>query len=82
MFGPELKWGILIERFHGCAMRQVLHGSATRGVAVRRAIQQSEASLRALARRHGVNPKTIAKWNGGPRSQICLRAKGAEIDGS
>src|SRR6202044_60566 len=30
--------------------------------AVRRAIQHSQASLRALARRHGVNPKTVAKW--------------------
>ena len=30
--------------------------------AVRRAIQHSQESLRALARRHGVNPKTIAKW--------------------
>ena len=29
--------------------------------AVRRAIQDSQASLRALARRYGVNPKTIAK---------------------
>jgi transposase-like protein len=30
--------------------------------AVRRAIRHSQASLRALARRHGLNPKTIAKW--------------------
>jgi transposase-like protein len=30
--------------------------------AVRRAIQHSQESLRALARRYGVNPKTIAKW--------------------
>jgi hypothetical protein len=29
---------------------------------VRRAIQHSQESLRALARRHGINPKTIAKW--------------------
>lgn len=30
--------------------------------AVRRAIQDSQESLRALARRHGINPKTVAKW--------------------
>jgi transposase-like protein len=30
--------------------------------AVRRAIQHSQESLRTLARRHGINPKTVAKW--------------------
>ena len=40
-------------------MGQVLHGSATTTEAVRRAIQHSQESLRALAKRHGVNPKTI-----------------------
>jgi hypothetical protein len=43
-------------------MGQVLHGSATTTEAVRRAIQHSQESLRSLARRYGVNPKTIAKW--------------------
>ena len=43
-------------------MGQVLHGSARTTEVVRRAIQHSEESLRALAKRHGVNPKTIAKW--------------------
>ena len=43
-------------------MCQVLHGSATTTEAVRRAIQNSQASLRALAQRHGINPKTVAKW--------------------
>src|SRR5919205_37417 len=46
----------------GCAMGQVLHGSARTTEAVRRAIQHSQESLRALARRHGINPKTVAKW--------------------
>src|ERR687889_1555031 len=46
----------------GCAMGQVLHGSATTTEAVNRAIQNSQASLRALAERHGINPKTVAKW--------------------
>src|ERR687897_1278247 len=43
-------------------MGQILHGSARTTEAIRRAIQHSQASLRALARRYGVNPKTIAKW--------------------
>jgi len=43
-------------------MGQVLHRSATTTEAIRRAIQHSQESLRSLARRHGVNPKTVAKW--------------------
>ena len=43
-------------------MGQVLHGSATTTEAVRRAIQSSQESLRALAKRYGVNQKTVAKW--------------------
>ena len=43
-------------------MGQILHGSATTTEAIRRAIQHSQASLRALARRYGINPKTVAKW--------------------
>jgi transposase-like protein len=44
-------------------MGRVLHRSATTTEAVRRAIQHSQESLRALARRHGMNPKTVAKWS-------------------
>lgn len=43
-------------------MGQILHGCATTTEAVRRAIQHSQASLRTLAKRYSVNPKTIAKW--------------------
>ena len=43
-------------------MGQVLHGSATTTKAVRRAIQNSQESLRALAGRYGINQKTVAKW--------------------
>jgi transposase InsO family protein len=43
-------------------MGQVLHGSATTTKAVRRAIQHSQESLRSLARRYGINQKTVAKW--------------------
>jgi transposase InsO family protein len=47
-------------------MGPVLHGSARTTEAVRRAIQHSQASLMTLASRHGVNPKTIAKWRARP----------------
>ena len=43
-------------------MGQILHGGATTTAAVRRAIQNSQASLRALAKRYGINQKTVAKW--------------------
>jgi transposase InsO family protein len=43
-------------------MGQVLHRSATTTEAIRRAIQHSQASLRTLARRYGINQKTVAKW--------------------
>src|SRR3712207_3314253 len=53
----------------GCAMGQVLHGSARTTAAVRRAIQHSQESLRVLAKRHGINPKTVAKWKKRPSVQ-------------
>jgi transposase len=43
-------------------MGQVLHGCATTTEAVRRAIQNSQESLRGLAKRYGINQKTVAKW--------------------
>jgi transposase InsO family protein len=43
-------------------MGQILHGSATTTEAVRRAIQHSQESLRVLAKRYGINQKTVAKW--------------------
>src|SRR5215211_7179176 len=46
----------------GGTMGQVHHGSATTTAAIRRAIQHSQESLRALAKRYGVNQKTVAKW--------------------
>src|SRR3712207_8739263 len=46
----------------GGTMGQGQHGSATTSAAVRRAIQHSQESLRALAKRYGVNQKTVAKW--------------------
>src|SRR3712207_11654 len=43
-------------------MGQVLQGSATTTEAVRRAIQRSQESVRALARHYGVSPTTVQKW--------------------
>jgi hypothetical protein len=43
-------------------MGQILHGSATTTGVVRRAIQRSSDSPRALAKRYGIIPKTVAKW--------------------
>jgi hypothetical protein len=43
-------------------MGQVLHGSATTTETIRRAIQHSQESLRRLAKRYGINQKTVAKW--------------------
>ena len=43
-------------------MGQVLHGCAATTEAIRRAIQNSEESLRVLSARYGINQKTVAKW--------------------
>ena len=43
-------------------MGQVLHSRARTTEAIRREIQRSQESLRTLARRYGINPKTVAKW--------------------
>ncbi len=43
-------------------MGQILHGSATTAEEIRRAIQKSQESLRALSARYGINQKTVAKW--------------------
>ncbi|MDF2118715.1 IS481 family transposase [Roseiarcaceae bacterium H3SJ34-1] len=43
-------------------MGQVLHKRATTTEATRRAIQNSSESLRKLAERYGIDPKTVAKW--------------------
>ncbi len=54
-------------------MGQILHGSATTTEAVRRAIQHSQENLRVLARRYGINPKTVAKWRA--RSSVTCSLK-------
>jgi transposase InsO family protein len=41
-----------------------LHGSARTTPRVRAELQAAQGSTRALAARHGLNPKTVAKWRG------------------
>jgi len=43
-------------------MGQVLFSRATKTDTTRRAIQNSQESLRALSKRYGINQKTVAKW--------------------
>jgi transposase-like protein len=43
-------------------MGQVLHGCAKTTHAVRAELQRSKASAAALARRFGINPKTVLTW--------------------
>ena len=43
-------------------MGQILHGSARTTEAVRRAIQDSQASIASLAAQYNLNPKTVHKW--------------------
>jgi transposase InsO family protein len=43
-------------------MGQVLHGTATTTHAIREKIQESQESLAKVAKRFGVNPKTVQKW--------------------
>src|SRR5215210_2767832 len=62
-------WCTLLTGMEGGTMGQVLHGSARTTAAVRRAIQHSQESLRVLAQRHGINPKTVAKWKKRPSVQ-------------
>lgn len=45
-------------------MGQFLHGRATTTEAARRAIQASQESVSALARRHGISRTTVQKWRG------------------
>ena len=59
-------------------MGQVLHGSATTTAAVRRAIQHSQESLRVLAKRYGINPKTVAKWK--QRGSVTDRPAGPPVN--
>jgi hypothetical protein len=63
-------------------MGQVLHGSAPTTEAVRRAIQHSQASLRALAKRYGINQKDGRQVERADFRRGCADGtEGAQIDG-
>lgn len=43
-------------------MGQILHGSAKTTAVIRRAIQCSKLTNKALSQKYGINPKTVSKW--------------------
>lgn len=43
-------------------MGQVLHGNAKTTHAIRSELQRSQASVASLAKRYGINEKTVLKW--------------------
>src|ERR671912_3056877 len=64
MYGAGESWCISDPRGGGCAMAPGLHGSARTTPRVRAELQRSQEATRTLAARHGLNPKTVAKWRG------------------
>ena len=71
---PGFDGAIFTSEWRDAAQGQVLHGSATTTEAIRRAIQHRQASLRALSKRYGINPKTVAKWK--KRTSVADRCTG------
>ena len=43
-------------------MGQILHGSAKATHTIRSELQRSQASVASLAKRYGINEKTVLKW--------------------
>ena len=43
-------------------MGQILHGSASTTAVIRKTIQRSKLTNKALSQKYGINPKTVAKW--------------------
>jgi hypothetical protein len=62
------------------ALGQILHGSAKTTHAVRTAIQRSKASIKELAGRADLNPKTMTKWR--KRAFVHDGAEGTAFDGA
>ncbi|TNC49645.1 helix-turn-helix domain-containing protein [Rubellimicrobium rubrum] len=55
------RWSLLTQRYSGCLVR-FFAGSAHRTAVIPRAHQRNEESVRALARRYGINPTTVQRW--------------------
>ena len=63
-------------------MGQILHGSAKTTHAVRAAIQRSKASIKELAGRYDLNPKTVTKWRKRPFvHDAAMGPEGTAFDG-
>lgn len=43
-------------------MGQILHGGAKTTHVIRSELQRSQASIPSLAKRYGINEKTVLKW--------------------
>ena len=54
-------------------MGKIPHGCATTTPATRRLIQQSTESLQKLAKRFGINEKTVAKWRNRTTAEEAVR---------
>ena len=54
-------------------MGKIPHGCATTTPATRRLIQQSTESLQTLAKRFGIDPKTVAKWRSRTSTEEAVR---------
>lgn len=57
-------------------MGQILYGCTRTTEAVRRAIQNSQESIMALAPKYAINPKTVIKWRKGKTVKDALRGPG------
>jgi hypothetical protein len=57
---PE-RWYVIVGA-EVVVMGHIRHQSATTTTAVRRALQDTQESIRTLARSYHLNPKTVAKW--------------------
>ncbi|SCD25299.1 hypothetical protein BR141012304_20833 [Brucella inopinata] len=51
-----------LSKSKGVDVGQILHGSAKTTHAIRAELQRSKASAAELARRYGINEKTVLKW--------------------
>ena len=63
MFSPKVSWCKMHNtNRQGNIMGQLLHGCAATTAAIRRTIQNSQESLKAIADHYHINVKTVAKW--------------------
>jgi hypothetical protein len=61
-YSPRVWWSMFRASHPAKVTGQILHGSARITQAIRRSDQRSQESLQALAKRHSIAPKMVAKW--------------------